>query len=464
LEQQVVRKNTSPTPVKVDSVSSVDASEREPSASAGFQSIAVPISPQPRKRRRKKRSPAALQERAFRKNVRRLDREDKRDVAIRNLNKLMLNERYYARVAQDPALFAKMYHRVKAPDTEMVKSVSPGIAAKPQEIHSAYDQLHYILARTGTAADPNRPARGLANQQGWSKKIGTEVQSEMTQATARSVQMDALARLIRLFAGEQTRMPMYAHRAGPMLESAKAGRRAPGEVASTSASNLNAILGSADKGGANIRVTQADRGPGAYVSTDSDNFYGPHGITLDPRDLHQLPLSGSEDNSYEAHAERSTGHQFRALGVPIMLTDAGGPAYSSIFVGTDSSQVGELSKQLQPSGFTPGILANTTHDLLKSALSQAAARDGYSPPEKPPAIRARGLKEQPVSNEHAFMMQSMVQELSGLYEPHAWTTRWRERERIFGQVAEAGQKMASRVKEPPPSKEEHPVKDDEWDD
>jgi hypothetical protein len=88
-----------------------------------------------------------------------------------------------------------------------------------------------------------------------------------------------------------------------------------------SATNMNAILGSADPGGANIRVTEADRGPGAYVSTDSDNFYGPHGVTFDPRDLHQLPLSSSLDNTREVTSERSSEgkHHFRAMKKPIML-------------------------------------------------------------------------------------------------------------------------------------------------
>ncbi len=345
----------------------------------------------------------------------------------------MLDEKYYARVAADPSLFAKMYHRVKEPDRALVAKTSPDIAAKKQQIHSTYEQLHYILARTGTA-------RGLASQPGYQQPIGTEAKSVMTASTARSVQIDALARLIGLHAGEQVRMPGYTHRFGPMMHKSAN----PDEDA---AKNMSAVLGSLDEGGANIRVTPADRGPGAYVSTDSDNFYGPHGVTFDPRDLHQLPLSESEDNQWEVSSERTKDqrHQFRAMGKPIALTEDSRPAYSSIFVGSSKQQTDRLTEQLKPPGFTPGVLQDETQALLRSALTAAAFRvaraarpegvgKGEKPkiplPERPPAIPVQGLKEKPISNEHAFMMQSMVQELNGLYEPHSWTKRWQENQRL----------------------------------
>jgi hypothetical protein len=56
----------------------------------------VPVNAAGSKRRRRARSPEATKRRAFRKNVRRLDQPEKRDVAIANLNRLMLDERYYA--------------------------------------------------------------------------------------------------------------------------------------------------------------------------------------------------------------------------------------------------------------------------------------------------------------------------------------------------------------------------------
>jgi hypothetical protein len=91
-------------------------------------------------------------------------------------------------------------------------------------------------------------------------------------------------------------------------------------------------------------------------------------------------------------------------------------------------------------------LQDETQALLRQALTAAAFRvakasrtrdvkTGEKPkiplPERPPAITAHGLRETPVSNEHAFMMQSMVQELNGLYEPLPWTKQWRENPRAL---------------------------------
>ena len=154
-------------------------------------------------------------DRAFEEHIRRLDVPSERDAATVALNKLMLNEHYHARVAADPKLFAKLYHRVKQPNVEAVKRASPAIAAKQQEIHSTYDQLHHILARTGTASSPAR-GRGLANDPEYKQPFGTENKSVMTAETARAVQFDAIAKLISLHAGGQVRMPAYTHRFGPL--------------------------------------------------------------------------------------------------------------------------------------------------------------------------------------------------------------------------------------------------------
>ncbi|WP_028062991.1 hypothetical protein [Solirubrobacter soli] len=383
-------------------------------------------------------------------HIRRLDNPEQRDESTVALNRLMLDERNYARVAADPALFAKLYHRVKQPDRAKVAQFSPDIAAKQQEIHSTYDQLHHILARTGTA-------RGLANQPQYAQQIGTEERSVMTAETARAVQFDAIAKLIALHGGKEVRMPVYTHRFGPMQQKSA-------DPARTAAGNMNAILGSADPGGANIRVTPADRGRGAYISTDSDNFYGPHGVTLDPRDVHQLPLSTeSLDNRWEVSSERTKEerHQFRAMGKPIPLTKDGGPAYASIFATSSPERGRRLQQTLQPGQFTPGVLQDSMHDTLKAVLDKVSRGTAQSRPQPRPAVATPGLREQPVSNEQAFMTQSLVQELNGLYEPHAWTTQWRDNPdaRLMKGMSDALDKMKLRKPPEPPS---DTSKDDEW--
>lgn len=377
-----------------------------------------------------------------------------RDEAIAKLSALMLNEHYFARVASDPDLFRVALHRVKEPDRATVTREAPEIAAKRQEIHSTYDQLQYILARTGTH-------RGLANRK-WSENPGTETYINMDESTARSVQFDAIAKLILLFAGEQVRMPVYSHRVGPMQGKSYDPDRA-------AATNLNSILGSTDECGANLRVTQADRGPGAYVSTDSDTFYGPHGFTFDPRDLHQLPLSkDSLDNQREISSERMAHerHQFRAVGNAIHLTtkkdnaatpDERTPLYSAVFVSTSKEQLQLLNQVLDPKNFTPGVLANQRLQFLREQLRRVYF--GNQPPAHAPRLIG-GTQEDAVSNEHAYLMQPLVQQLNGIYEPLSWADGWKNL--IENQIASSMSRMVDAVRQH--NKEEDIPDDDGWDD
>ncbi|HEX3083584.1 MAG TPA: hypothetical protein VHP99_03610, partial [Pyrinomonadaceae bacterium] len=246
-----------------------------------------------------------------------LDHPSQREKATIELNRLMMDESIYARVAENPELFPKLFHRVKKAERLPKYSFSsdPVVDArkKKQEIFSVYDQLHYILWRTGSYC-------GLANQPTWSEEAGTELRFMLTAHTARAVQYDAIARLVMLYAGHEVRMPGYGHRVGPMWGKVQSGTMKVDDYWKNAATTLSAVLSSLDPIGASIRVTEADRGRGAYVSTDSDNFYGPHGITFDPRDLHQLPLSKvSLDNTHEVSSERTQHlrHQFRAMSEPI---------------------------------------------------------------------------------------------------------------------------------------------------
>lgn len=367
------------------------------------------------------------------------------DEATVELNRLMQDEQVYARVAADRDLFARLFHRVKAP------AIPPGYrfssdpqvdrAKRGQEIHSVYDQLHYILNRTGSGP------QGLANRQGWRQQIGTETLSEMTAATAREVQLDALAKLILLFHGEQVRMPVYTHRFGPMRPNIE--RVGFDRYCQDAANNMNSLLSSSDPIGANVRVTDADRGAGAYVSTDSDNFYGPHGVAFDPRDLHTLPLSiRSLDNKHEVSSERTKDkrHQFRALGQPIPLTEGGQRRYAEIFVGTEQYHLPLLAQTLRPRDFTRGVLSNSREEILRATLRRLAGRPGAELPA-PPQLLTSPDHEQPKSNEHVYLMRELVQELNGLYEPHAWTTLWRDNEitRMEHGLQEALAKMAART-------------------
>lgn len=367
------------------------------------------------------------------------------DEATAEIKRLMQHEEVYAHVAADPTLFARLFHRVKAP------AIPPGYrfssdpqvdrAKRGQEIHSVYDQLHYILNRTGSGP------QGLANRQGWRQQIGTETLSEMTAATAREVQLDALAKLILLFHGEQVRMPVYTHRFGPMRPNIE--RVGFDRYCQDAANNMNSLLSSSDPIGANVRVTDADRGAGAYVSTDSDNFYGPHGVAFDPRDLHTLPLSiRSLDNKHEVSSERTKDkrHQFRALGQPIPLTEGGQRRYAEIFVGTEQYHLPLLAQTLRPRDFTRGVLSNSREEILRATLRRLAGRPGAELPA-PPQLLTSPDHEQPKSNEHVYLMRELVQELNGLYEPHAWTTLWRDNEitRMEHGLQEALAKMAART-------------------
>jgi hypothetical protein len=412
--------------------------------------------------------------------IARLDDSALRAQAIIDLNRLMLDERIYARVAQSPELFPKMFHRVKAPERHPKYSFSsdPAVdaAKKKQEIFSVYDQLHYILWRTGSH-------HGLANLPAWKEQAGTEINFRLTASTARAVQYDAIARLIALFAGQEVRMPAYGHRVGPMWGRVQDGTMSVGTYFKKAAENLGSILSSTDAIGANIRVTDADRGPGAYVSTDSDNYYGPHGITFDPRDLHQLPLSKSLDNTHEVSSERTKDqrHQFRAMGQPIRLTASGRPKYSDIFINTEDPHPGLLTPALQPTTFTPGVLADLTSQLLRTRAraamveiwrlnSQSGRRLVVGRPIT--AVIPGGTHEQPKSNEQVFLMEKLVQELNGLYEPEHWTTQWKSNplDRIAAAMMDriaAAMKSAPKqiLKETPKSedKDNPGVDDSEWD-
>jgi hypothetical protein len=72
--------------------------------------------------------------------------------------------------------------------------------------------------------------------------------------------------------------------------------------------------------------------------------------------------------------------------------------------------------------------------------------------------------EQPKSNEQVYLMQQLVQELNGLYEPHHWTTQWRSNrtDQLISSMVAA---LESKFKDIPESKknDKPDVEDSEWD-
>ena len=110
-----------------------------------------------------------------------------------------------------------------------------------------------------------------------------------------------------------------------------------------------------------------------------------------------------------------------------------------------------MKTQLKPDKFTKGVLEDTTQDVLKAMLDQAARASKLpTRPQPRPAVSAPGLQEQPVSNEQAFMTQSLVQELNGIYEPHAWATHWQSNqdEKLRMQISEQVDRVKARNNKP----------------
>jgi hypothetical protein len=359
--------------------------------------------------------------------IRNLDDDSHRNRAIRKLNTLMLrSQRVHERVASDNEVFKKMYVSIKEPrrNERFQFSGDPEVdkARRAQRIHAITDQLHYLLQRLGGGP------QGMANNPDFHMTAGTEIPFHMTQQTAQAAQASALGKLIAQFAGEEVRMPVYSHRVGPML-----GRLTePGtsltqdQYHKDAAKSLNAILTSQDPQKSNIRVTQANAGPGAYVATDSDNFYGPHGVAFDPRDLHQIPLSTKSTDNFKKHSSERTReqhHQFRALGEPIPFTEGTGedvhPTVAEIFVGTHDAQSKDLMPTLEPDKFNPGVLPITIESVLRDAFRQHL---GLAP--MPTHSHSSKTHDQPKGSEEVYLMRELVIELEGLYEPKTWSALW----------------------------------------
>lgn len=328
------------------------------------------------------------------------------------------------RITSDKSLFRKLYASIKDPAPHKGHHFDPDPEIdkrkREQRIHSISDQLHYLASRLGSGP------KGLANDPGFSRKTGTELLSEINQTTAKEAQASTLAKLIAQYVDPEVRLPTYLHRAGPML-----GRTTQndghgmtmGQYNAKAASTYQEILSSKDEAGSSIRVTDAAAGLGAYVSTDGDNFYGPHGFAFDRRDIHQLPLSSqSTDNLKEHSAERTSekGQQFRAIGKPIPFVVDGRSHVADYFVGTGIEQSKDLSGTLDPSSFNEGILPITAESVLRDHFRE---RLGVAPLAK---SHTSTEHDQPKGAEEVALMADLLQELEGLYEPLEWAELWQQ--------------------------------------
>ena len=354
----------------------------------------------------------------------RLKVPDQRAAASQILRSLLFVPAVHEAVASDLEAFNLIYVDIKKPvySTKYKFSQDPAIdkQKRKQRIHSVADQLHYLLVRLG--AGP----QGLANDKSFNRETGTELKTHITQTTAKEAQASTLAKLIAHYAGDEVRLPAYAHRCGPMLGRTKIYQEngmTMDQYYKGAADSLQAILSSHDLQGPSIRPTEAAAGLGAYISTDGDNFYGPHGFAFDPRDVHQLPLSiMSTDNLKKHSAERSSkdGHQFRATSVPIPFVVDGQSHVAEYFVGTSASEQKDLQTTLKPAEFKPGVLPITIESLMRDRLRHVLKL----PPL--PQVHTSTDHDQPKCAEEVTLMRDLIHELEGLYEPREWATLWQE--------------------------------------
>lgn len=353
--------------------------------------------------------------------------DGKKQQARQTLRSMLFFPTVQELVASDNELFDQLYVNIKDPNIDLLRrhrfdpDAKIDQAKRSQRIHSISDQLHYLLIRLGSGE------KGLANDSDFIKKTGTEQLSEMTQITAKEAQASTLAKLVSHYLGDEVRLPVYRHRAGPMLgktELYEANGMEMKKYNAKAAATYQQILSSPDDIGSNIRVTDATAGPGAYISTDGDNYYGPHGFAFDSRDVHQLPLSASSDNQKKHSAERTKEQQqqFRATAKPIPFVKDGASHVAEYFVGTSEGQQTDLPSTLNPTRFNPGILPITAESVLRDQFREHL---DINPLRQ---VHTSALHDQPKSAEEVALVVELLQELEGLYEPLEWALFWQNAE------------------------------------
>lgn len=217
------------------------------------------------------------------------------------------------------------------------------------------------------------------------QKMKAEAEDKLSGVSS-TEERDCLGRIIKradkniasIGKGEYVRLPRYYHGCGGH------------------AATMNSILGSS------IRSMDASYGKGAYLSTRTEDDYGPIYLALSEHDIDYLPLGEEGDHAGQANmandkqtADDSSGQAvWRAVkrSIPIGVSGEDTPRVAYVIVaegGSDNLTVGGIKQSLEAKGFN---------------------------------------SLQVLSRHEAELERKILEKIRGVSEPKEWAVKWKERE------------------------------------